>query len=91
MDNASIHHVAGIEELCSQYEVQLQFLPLYSPDLNLIELSFHTLKAWVRRYRQQMAEFASFEEFIREGVSVIGAQSARGYFMKAGYNCGQMG
>jgi hypothetical protein len=38
-----------------------------------------------------MAEFASFEEFIREGVSVIGAQSARGYFMKAGYNYGQIG
>ena len=37
--------------------VMLKYLPPYSPDFNLIELSFHELKAWIRCNRQLINEF----------------------------------
>lgn len=48
MDNASFHHTDQIRELCSNAGVKLLCLPLYSPDLNLIEEFFAELKAFVR-------------------------------------------
>jgi transposase len=44
LDNASIHHSDPVKELCIGAGIQLEFLPLYSLDLNPIEPSFNTLK-----------------------------------------------
>lgn len=51
MDNCSTHHSEKITLLCRQRGVALVYLPAYSPHLNPIELSFHLLKQWLRRYR----------------------------------------
>jgi transposase len=45
MDNASCHRSELVRQLCLDYGIQLEFLPLYSPDLNPIEESFNVLKA----------------------------------------------
>jgi hypothetical protein len=34
MDNASFNHSDRIEEMCTEAEVKLVYLPPYSPDLN---------------------------------------------------------
>src|SRR6266571_7157862 len=47
VDNAAIHKVAGIRELVEGHSARLIYLPLYSPDLNPIELAFLSIKAWL--------------------------------------------
>jgi transposase len=44
LDNASIHKSSRLKELCDAYGIMLEFLPLYSPDFNPIEATFHDLK-----------------------------------------------
>lgn len=44
MDNASFHHSERIEQMCSQAEVKLLYLPPYTPDLNPIEELFSELR-----------------------------------------------
>lgn len=51
MDNCSTHHGDRVQQLCDKAGVRLLYLPAYSPDYNPIELSFHLLKQWLRRYR----------------------------------------
>jgi transposase len=45
VDNASIHKVVGICELVEGHSAHLIYLCSYSPDLNLIELTFSSLKS----------------------------------------------
>jgi transposase len=49
MDNCSIHRSDIISKACAKAGVLIRYLPPYSPDFNLIEYSFHDLKAWIRR------------------------------------------
>ena len=49
MDNTKIHYNKELRNICDEAGVLLKYLPLYSPDLNLIETSFAILKAWIRR------------------------------------------
>lgn len=54
IDNASVHCNPRIEEVIRQHGCEVRFLPPYSPDFNPIELSFSVLKAWVRKYFQDL-------------------------------------
>lgn len=45
LDNASIHRSARVRELCAMCEVELEYLPPYSPDYNPIKKSFKQLKS----------------------------------------------
>ena len=47
MDNASIHHNLEIDKWLHRHGVVIEYLLPYSPDFNPIELTFHTLKAWI--------------------------------------------
>jgi transposase len=89
MDNASIHRVEGVRELCEYHGVRLEYLPPYSPDLNSIEHSFHTLKAWIRSRRKLIVQYNNFEDFLKFAIKSQNPRKARKYFMHAGYNCGQ--
>ncbi|TIA28579.1 hypothetical protein D6C78_10679 [Aureobasidium pullulans] len=61
MDNCSTHHSdkvwsnfgenSIITDLGRQFGIHLLYLPPYSPHLNPIELTFHLLKQWLRRWR----------------------------------------
>lgn len=53
LDNASFHRRHDLYPLCDALGVVLVFLPPYSPDCNPIELSFRTLKAFIRRKRTE--------------------------------------
>ena len=44
MNNAIIHCNRRIEELIISYECEMRYLPSYSSNFNLIELSFSVLK-----------------------------------------------
>ena len=48
MDNLPAHKVAGVRDAIEARGAKLLYLPLYSPDLNPIEMAFSKLKALLR-------------------------------------------
>lgn len=73
LDNASSHTNDRIREAVEAYGCIVKYLPPYSPDFNPIELSFSSLKAWVRRYEAEIwPKFeGDFGEFLRYAVMRI--------------------
>jgi len=47
-DNLSVHKTRAVQQLFEQAQVELLFLPPYSPDLNPIELCWSKLKTFLR-------------------------------------------
>ena len=88
MDNASIHRTEGMVELVHSFGVYLEYLPPYSPDFNPIELSFSTMKAFVRREFARACEWASFDGFLRWALQEVGGRSAREQYWHCGYRKG---
>ena len=52
--------------MCANTGVALHYFPPYSPDFNPIEESFSCLKAWIKRNRILVKDFAlgGWEEFL---------------------------
>jgi transposase len=94
MDNASFHHSERKEQMCSEAEVKLVFLPPYSPDLNPINEFFAELKAFIRRNWQSYEENSDqgFDTFLEWCVDIVGARgkSAEGHFRHAGLTIEEM-
>lgn len=53
LDNASFHKNGRIEMLCREFDIELLYLPPYSPELNPIEHFWAPLKAATRKYCQR--------------------------------------
>ena len=90
VDNASIHKVAGIRELVEEHGMRLLFLPAYSPNLNPIELTFSSIKAWLRanrdRVNQEMqSEEGSVYNALWQAVYSVTPEKARGWYKHCGY------
>ena len=51
MDNCATYHYERTTQICLVAGIRLLYLPAYLPHLNPIELSFHLLKKWLRRYK----------------------------------------
>jgi transposase len=85
MDNASIHKSNTLKQLCIAANVDLVFLPPYSPDFNPIEATFGDLKAWVKRNYLLAAEFEGFGNFLTFAVEQTRGRYASQHFRKAGY------
>ena len=83
MDNASIHHNPKFRAMVAAAGVILEYLPLYSLDFNPIELSFHKLKAWIRRNRQLINDFDDFGLFLKFAVDSCSSwKQAIGHFRR---------
>lgn len=50
MDNCSLHHTEDVAELFRNAGILLIYLPLYSPDMNPIELAFGYVKAYLKGF-----------------------------------------
>lgn len=50
LDNVSMHCNPRIKEIIEAAGCVVEYLPPYSPDYSLIELTFSVSKAWLRRY-----------------------------------------
>jgi hypothetical protein len=53
LDNLAVHKTLRVKELMEEYQVELIFAPVGSPDYNSIEYTFSILKNNVRRSRFQ--------------------------------------
>jgi hypothetical protein len=70
LDNARYQHCAVIEALAAQLNIQLMFLPSYSPHLNLIERLWRFVKKKAL-YGRHDATFADFRGAIDDCLSKI--------------------
>ena len=50
MDNASFHRKKYLYEICKKHEVNIIFLPPYSPELNSIEKYWFVLKQRIKSF-----------------------------------------
>lgn len=82
-DNLSVHKSVDAEELIETAGCRVVPLPPYSPDFNPIEQLFSKLKAQLRRANQRTVE--GLWDAIGEGLDLITAQDARGWFQHCGY------
>ena len=65
LDNCSTHIGSAIRDAIEAEGHLVRFLPPYSPDFNLIELSFSVLKAWFQRnYIWTRHRHGSFGEYL---------------------------
>jgi len=85
MDNASIHRSERIRTMVIDAGHRIEYLPPYSPDFNPIEMSFATLKAYIRRHIAIAATFEDFGAYIAYCVAMEGGRSARGQFKHSGF------
>ena len=78
MDNCSTHRRDEVKALCAEHGVLPLWLPPYSPDYNPIELTFHLLKQWMKRHRDEAPEYGEedygvkFEEFLQRACREFG-------------------
>jgi hypothetical protein len=63
----------------------LLFLPPYSPDLNPIEESFSSVKAWIRRHWKHMMHSDTPELDLLEACGHVTPEMAKGWFAHSGY------
>jgi DDE superfamily endonuclease len=86
MDNVRPHLSEDIPQMCEEAEVDLIYLPPYSPDLSPIEESFNGLKQWMRRNRALSTSFEGmFKGFFHLAVKLaVTPENARDYFRSAG-------
>ena len=66
--------------------VRIEFLPPYSPDLNLIEEAFSKVRSFICRHRAILAHEGDGMMFdLMQIMEVVTADDAVGYFIHAGY------
>ncbi len=91
VDNASIHKVEGIRKMVEEHSARLLFLPSYSPDLNPIELTFSSIKSWLRANRDRVnfeldSEDGNIYDVFWEAVYSVTAEDAKGWYKHCGYH-----
>ena len=86
MDNASIHHNMGLDTELLAAGMSIEYIPLYSPDFNPIEMTFHTLKQWLRKHNSEAVTYPTYGEFVLYAVETAIGKDCRAYFKSCGYN-----
>ena len=83
MDNLKAHKVEGVRETIETAGAELRYLPKYSPDLNPIEPSFATLKAFLRKYAERTEN--ALRRRIGSFARRLPAQTCTNFFTHCGY------
>lgn len=65
---------------------KLIYLPPYPPDMNPIEPSFHSLKAWLRRNEERARDNDAAQPYlIFQAAASITSEMAMGWIQHSGY------
>lgn len=83
MDNAGAHKAAPVLEAFAAAEVEVRFLPPYSPELNPIELAWAKLKRLLKDAKARTRE--ALEAAIGAILDAITPFDAGGWFRHCGY------
>jgi transposase len=69
MDNLRAHHRAEIQELIEGAGGKVEYLPVYSPEFNPIEIMWSQLKSFVRKFATRSSD--SLNKLINLAISLI--------------------
>jgi transposase len=83
LDNLATHKVRGVEQMLRASQVELRYLPPYSPDLNPIEPAFSKLKAHLRQMAARTLE--QLVAAVGSSLVTFSAADCGGFFRHAHY------
>ncbi len=83
IDNLKAHRVAGVREAIEAAGATLRYLPLYSPDLDPIEMPFAKLKALLRKAAERSVR--GLRHRIGSLIPAFSPLECANYFRHAGY------
>ena len=72
-------------KLYNYFSIILEFLPLYSPDLNPIKAIFKDLKAQIRKNYTLAAKFKNFNSLLEFAIGQLYKIYIKAHFVKVGY------
>ena len=82
-DNLSVHKTRAVQKLFEKAEIELLFLPPYSPDLNPIEMCWSKLKTYLRV--KEVRNYEKLSEAISAAIKEIFARDAQNWIRYWGY------
>jgi transposase len=83
LDNLSAHKNSFDIEKFTEHNIEIKYLPAYSPDLNPIEKMWSKIKTKLREY--QATDKDALFLAIKEAFSLVTASNAEGWFQSCGY------
>jgi len=83
LDNLSVHKVEGVLRPLWDKGVWIVFLPVYSADLNPIELVWSKMKVMIRKLRTKTEE--ELQVALTKAIGRISSDDIKGYFKHCGY------
>lgn len=78
LDNYVVHHGESVEKLAAGREVELVYLPAYSPDLNPIESMFAKLKAHLKKAAAMTLGALSLA--VKEALDAVTLPDIQGFY-----------
>lgn len=83
MDNLNSHHRAEVREIIESVGARVEYLPVYSPEFNPIEMMWSQLKSLVRKFRTRTLE--SLNKVIEVAISLVHFRFLDHWFTKCCY------
>jgi transposase len=83
LDNLSVHKVKGVLDPLILKGVKIVFLPVYSPDLNPIELAWSKMKAMLCKLKSKTEE--ELQMALLSALKWVSTQDSLNYFKHCGY------
>ena len=85
LDNLSSHKVLGVLDPIYEKGAYVWFLPVYSPDLNPIELLWSKVKSILRKLKART--FEELQKALRIALNAITPTDIKNWFKHDGYHC----
>ena len=85
MDNLRSHHVQAVKEAFKNTEIQCQYLPPYSPDLNPIEKMWSKVKSILRKGK--VRNVTSLPKAVLDAIKLVSPTDCIHWFKSCGYYC----
>jgi transposase len=83
MDNLHAHHREEIREMLESVGARIEYLPVYSPDFNPIEMMWSQIKSLVRKFRTKTVK--ALCKVIEIVVNLIDSGFLKNWFTKCCY------
>lgn len=84
LDNSSVHHAALVVETLNQCNINVLYLPPYSPDFNPIELMWAYIKAILRKLKARTVD--DLFDAIKTALDSVTPELISGWFKHCGYS-----
>lgn len=83
MDNCTAHNKIELTDFFKTLDIQVWFLPAYSPDLSPIELAFNSIKDFLKKLSAQ--SFSSLSTAVKDAIASIPLADILAWFRLCGY------